>query len=236
MPKVFGWEHIVYLVIVLSLMVAGTFFIKKYVKTEKTLDLIIKILAGFLLAFILFNRISIAAYANNWLQLIPDSFCGMSSLVYAICLLVLKKESIVFHFITYLAFLGGLLTIVYPDFIGQAASIFFPKTISGLLHHTVLLYLSVLTVVTGRFKPELKKIYALPLGLCTFLTFGMFLISALKYGNAMYINKPLIPGTILTWWFVGIVFVAATALGLFIYECIKKHAKKPKMEQLKENE
>lgn len=101
----------------------------------------------------------------------------------------------------------------------------YPATISGLLHHGIAFYLSVLMVVTGYVKPCLKKFYAFPVGLCFMLCYGIFLIDALKFDHAMYIGKPLVAGTFLTWYVVAPMMIAVTLGGVLLYEFILKKKK-----------
>jgi predicted benzoate:H+ symporter BenE len=110
---------------------------------------------------------------------------------------------------------------IYPDFIGQAQSIFYPLTISGLLHHSVSLYLSVLMIVTGFFQPTIRKFYIFPLGMSFYMTYGVFLMDCVGLEEAMYIHEPLIEGTIFTWYFVGFLICVITAVLLLMWEFIK---------------
>ena len=82
MPEVFGWEHLTYTAVFLALAIAAIVLILKYVKTEKTLSMIMRIIGGVLFICILWNRISICVSHKNALLLIPDTFCGISSLFF----------------------------------------------------------------------------------------------------------------------------------------------------------
>ncbi len=132
MPKVFGWQHLTYLAVFIVIAIILTFFILKYAKAEKMLALIMKIIGGLLFICIVWNRTTLVMKYNSAWFLIPDTFCGISSLILSLALLIGKRNNFVFHFICYLGFIGGLIVLVYPDFIGQASSIFYPATISGL--------------------------------------------------------------------------------------------------------
>jgi hypothetical protein len=222
MPEVFGWQHIVYLAIFLAVSVASIVIIKKTVKDDNKLNLVIKCVALVLLGLILWNR-SLIAMRDGAIRFIPNTFCGLTSLLFAICALTLKRDNLVFHFLIYMSIWGCTLTMVYPDFIGQAESIFYPLTISGLLHHSVSLYLSVLMIATGYFKPTIYKFHIFPIGLAFYMSYGVFLQDCLGI-PAMYISEPLIEGTIFTWYFVGLLICIITATILAIYEIIlKKH-------------
>ena len=231
MPQVFGWQHIVYLVIFAAAFAGSIVAIKLKVKQEKTLNIIIKSVGGLLLALIIWNRIAICFHKNDWWMLIPDSFCGLSSLCLAICALVCKRDQLPLHCFVYLSFWGGAITTFYPDFLPQNESFLYPATISGLLHHGVAFYLSVLMVLTGFMKPSLKKFYAFPVGLCINMCYGLFLIDALKFKKAMYIGQPLISGTFLTWYVVAAMLIAVTLGAVWLYEyLLKRKAQKPQPE------
>lgn len=80
-------------------MIVGGVLIKLYAKSEKSKIITVKVIAGVLLALILWNRIAIAVSDKNWLKLIPDIFCGMRSLVLSFAVLLGKKDNNVLHFI-----------------------------------------------------------------------------------------------------------------------------------------
>jgi hypothetical protein len=234
MPQIFGWQHIVYLLVCI-LVGAGTIvLIKLKVKEEKHIDYIVKGVGGVLLCLLVWNRILLAVH-NGILGIIPNTFCGLTSLLFALAAIFLKRGNIAYHCLVYISIWGCLLTMIYPDFIGQAESIFYPLTISGLLHHSVSLYLSILMIVTGFFKPTLRKFYAFPIGLSLYMTYGVFLEDCVGLEEAMYINEPLIEGTIFTWYFVGVLMMIITIAILATYEYIqKKFGKKaqPQQEQM----
>ncbi len=218
MPEVFGWEHFLYLGVVLALMIPGLILIRRFLKEEKQVDRLLKIIGFVLLAAITWNRISVAAYRDGFDSILPGTFCGSSSLALALAAIFLRRNHAAFHCIAYTGLLGGLLTLIYPDYIGQASSIFFPMTISGLVHHTIMAFLVTVMLMTGFLKPELRKWYILPLGLCVYMTYGLFLITVLGYGDAMYIHEPILEGTPLNWIVLGVIFITLHAAFLFAWE------------------
>ena len=208
-PGVFGIEHILYLVICLLMMFTGWFIIAKYVKAEKTKTLIVKISAFALLCAILWNRISITIYnfknnedgLRNLLYLIPLSFCGFSSLVNALATLFLKKDNKILHCISYLGLIGGVISIIYPDYL-EEQTFFDPRTLSGLLHHTIMIWVIITNMITGYFTPQAKKWYIYPLGLCLIMGYGLFFKEVTGLG-AMQIGSPLLSSApIFTSWYV----------------------------------
>ncbi len=227
-PKIFGWQHFTYLAVCIVLAVVSLILIKIYVKSEKGKFITIKVVAGLLLASILWNRITLAVTGKNWTNIIPNTFCGMSSLVLALACLIGKKNNNVLHFVFYLAVVGDFVTLIYPDFIGQSTSIFYSKTISGLLHHTIGLYLCVLLVMLGRFTPNYKKWTNLVIGFMAYITLGAFMMSVFDYDNAFYITKPILSGTPLTVWVLAPIFAALYISFFIIYELVKKKLVKKK--------
>ena len=225
-PQIFGWEHLTFLGIFIALTILSLILIKKYVKTERTIDIIVKCVAGLLFIFIVWNRIAIAVERSDAWHLIPDSFCGMSSLVLSLAVLLGKRDNNVLHFVFYIAIVGGFITVIYPDFIGQNPSIFYANTISGLLHHAFSLYLCILLVLADWFVPNYKKWPNLVIGFMAYITLGTFLISVLNYDDAFYINHPILSGTPLTVWLLCVIFAAVYALFLVIYELVKRKHKK----------
>ena len=226
MPQIYGIEHILYLLVTISIMTALTILIDKKVHTTKQKEVTVKLIGVALLLAILWNRTSIAILRNGISSFLPGTFCGASSFALAIAVLICKKDSPVFHSVAYTGLLGSILTLVYPDFIGQDVSFFYPMTISGLVHHTVTFFLVLIMIRTGYLKPELKKWHLLPLGLSVYMVYGLFLITVLGYGDAMYIYQPILEGTILDWDVLGAIFLALHLVFLVIWDLIMKRRNK----------
>ena len=133
MPAVvFGIEHFLYMGITATLASVGLLCAKKYAKSEKSQTIILKGLATALLISIVMNRLSqVFRYGIvRWEQIIPDSYCGMTSLVLALAVLFGKKDNYALHFTWILAIFGGIATVVYPAFIGQGPTVFYLPTIT----------------------------------------------------------------------------------------------------------
>lgn len=222
-PKVFGWQHIIILVLSIIIMISSIILLKKYVKNEKTLNVIIKSVAGILLASIITNRLSIVFKYDSpdWRRIIPDSFCGTSSLVLSIATLFGRKNNNVFHFVWFMALLGGTITMFYPDFIGQSTSVFYLPTISGIVHHIIAVYLVILLLLYGYVKPTYKKWYCSLFGFTTYLSVGVFEISVLGLEDAFYIYKPILSGTSMTVWVLMPIYIAIYGGVLAAIELIK---------------
>ena len=231
MPTIFGVSHLLFLFISTVLIVTGLIMIKKYVKTKRVENAILISTASVLLLLIILNRISITFWnpeGVDYTELAPMTLCGMTSLLFAISTLVFikKQNHPVFHFLIYIAIVGGIANNVYPDYIGQASSIFHSRTITGLLHHTISMFLGVLMIINGQFKPALKQAHWLPLGLFFYTTLGLFYTQVFSPSprNTMNIAGPIVPG--LYWYILYALAIVAHYLFLYIFEITKKEKSK----------
>ena len=220
MPQIFGTEHIIFMLVSVAVMVTALVLIGKFVKKERTKRVIIITCALIQLTFIIWNRLAVMEYGGGISEFLPTTFCATTSLLFPLAMIFCKKDSGILQFLASCMLLGGVLTFFYPDFIGQDASIFFDKTMSGLLHHTMGIFNFLLICVTGSYKPSMEKWNSLIFGLCAYMTYGIFMISMLGHNDAMYIYHPLIEGTIFNWVFVGAMFIILYTIALIVYEQI----------------
>lgn len=219
-PGVYCAEHIIFLALFFILAAGGIFLILKFTKREKTRSVIVKISAVILLALIVTNRVSVTAEQVNsnpelysWLHLLPYTFCGLASLVYALSALLGKDDNKVFHFIAYFGFFGGLATIFYPDFL-DTQTFWDIRSITGLLHHAMMVWMSVLLTATGKFRPNAKRWYVYPIGFCLMMALGFFELNVLGFPEAMNVTKPLVGSlpVLTSWYVIGLVSSAVTVL------------------------
>lgn len=224
MPKIYGLEHILYVAISAALMTISIILIKRFVKNDKDLRLVIRIIGLFLLAAIIWNRISICLVARSFKSLLPNTFCGSSSLFLALSAIFLPRNHKVFHCVAYVGFVGALLTLIYPDFIGQADSIFYSKTISGLVHHTIMFFLVLVMFITKYIEPDIKQIPIMMIGLSFYITYGVFLITILDYSDSMQIYHPILEGTPFNWLGLGVIFIAVYIIFLIGWKYKKRNA------------
>ncbi|MCF7932989.1 MAG: hypothetical protein K9K93_07460 [Acholeplasmataceae bacterium] len=221
MPDIFGIEHMLYLLVSITLMILLSRWIIKMAKDEKKIILVIRIIGAVLFVAIMWNRTSIALTKGSFSGFLPGSFCGASSLFLSLGAMTLKKDSPFFHSVAFVGLYGGLTTLIYPDFIGQSDSIFYPMTISGLVHHTVMVFLVIMMFRLGFVKPMLKKWHLFPIGLSFYMIYGLVLISELGYGDAMHINTPILSGTPLNWFVLGWIVLALHGGVLYAYDTIR---------------
>ena len=82
-PQLFGTEHILYIIITTLVAAACLLLCRKHARTDRAQKIVLQILAALLFVAILTNRLSqVFRYGQvRWYCIIPDSFCGMTSLV-----------------------------------------------------------------------------------------------------------------------------------------------------------
>ncbi|MCL2862092.1 MAG: YwaF family protein [Firmicutes bacterium] len=206
MNNAFELSHILFLVVALSLSIASLIVIKLFCKSQNSKNIVINVVAVTLFATLIWNRLSVAILNENMHQLIPDSFCTISALLLSTLTLILFKNRNhkIFHCVVYIAFIGGLVTIIYPvPAFANTGTIFEQRTFSMLVFHTLMSFLAVLLIVTGEFKPNFRNWWCMLLGMCAYLTFGHFLAHAFNVDIQMEIYRPFVPNTILEWYVVG---------------------------------
>ena len=227
-PKIFGWEHLTFLAVFVAVMVVALILVKKFAKTVKTQNIIVKCVALILFITVVWNRISLAVLKNNPAMLIPNTFCGMSNLVLSLAVLFGGRNNNVLHFVFYFAIVGGFVTLIYPDFLENYPTFFHTVTTSGLLHHALSFFLCVLLELVGYFSPNYKKWPNLVIGFLAYMTVGAFLIFVLDVSTAFYMNHPCISGTPLTVWVLIPIFAGVYALYMTCHELIKRKLKNRK--------
>lgn len=213
-PQVFGIEHILYMIVSAAIGSAGLLLMKKFAKTQKTQTIVLKSIAFLLLAAILANRLSqVFRYGQvRWYCLIPDSFCGMTSLVLALAVLFGKRNNNVLHFVWLLGLFGGISTVVYPTFVSQDSSFFYIPTISGLLHHSFSAVMVIALLLLGQIHITYKKWWCVIFGFTCYLTVGAFLMSVFEVSDAFHIVEPLLSDTPLTVWVMAPMYLTAHGL------------------------
>lgn len=226
-PQLFGTEHILY--IVLSTLFGSAYLLisKKLAKTEKAQNAVLKALAFLLFVAIMANRLSqVFRYSDvRWYCIIPDSFCGMTSLVLALAVLFGKRDNHVLHFVWLLGLFGGISTVIYATFVGQGPTIFYLPTISGLLHHSLAAMLVVALFLFKQIDITYKKWYCTFFGFTSYLTVGAFLMHTFHLSDAFHIAEPLLSDTPLTAWVMAPMYAAAYALILLTVEIVKRKKK-----------
>ncbi|MBO5323249.1 MAG: hypothetical protein J6A88_04015 [Oscillospiraceae bacterium] len=227
-PQLFGIEHILYIITSTVAASAGLLLAKKYAKTEKSQTIVLKILAALLFVAIMTNRFSqVFRYSTvRWYAIIPDSFCGMTSLVLALAVLLGKKDNHVLHFVWLLGLFGGISTVIYATFLDQDLSFFYIPTISGLLHHSLSATVVVALLMFKQIDITYKKWYCTFFGFTCYLTLGAFLMHTFHLSDAFHIAEPLISDTPLTAWVMAPMYAVGYGLILLVVEIVKRKQNK----------
>lgn len=230
MPELFGIEHILYIIISTIICATTLVLSYKFAKKEKTRQIILKVIAGLLFIAIMANRLSqVFRYETvRWYCIIPDSFCGMTSLVLSLGVLIGKKDNCVLHFAWLLGLFGGISTVIYATFVGQGPTIFYLPTISGLVHHSLSATLVVGILLFKQMYITYKKWYYTLFGLTCYMTVGAFLMETFDMSDAFHIHEPLISDTPLTAWVMAPMYAVGYGLILLTIELVRKKINKQK--------
>lgn len=222
--RVFGLVHVIYLLITLPLSFLALYFAKKYAKTEKAQKIVLKCIAFLLFVWIIINRLSqVYRYSDaRYEQIIPDSFCGMTSLALSLAVIFGKKDNVAYHFLWFLGLVGALITIFNPTFLSQSDSVFYLPTISGLLHHSLCLVMICALFIFKQIHVTYKKWYCTLFGFSAYLTIGAFQMSVFGLSDSFHIVEPILSNTPLTAWVMAPIYAVGYGLVLLIIELIRK--------------
>lgn len=225
--QLFGIEHILYIIISTVLGSVTLLYARKLAKTERSQKIFLRVLAAFLFVAIITNRLSqVFRYDDTrWYCIIPDSYCGMTSLVLSLSVLMGKKDNGGLHFTWLLGLFGGISTVIYATFVDQGPTIFYLPTISGLVHHSFSAVLAVAVLMFGYVNITYKKWYYTLFGMTSYITVGAFLMHTFNMSDAFHIAEPLLPGTPLTAWVMGPMYALAYAMILLVIEIPRRKNK-----------
>ena len=238
----YSWVHILYILLVIPAFVLGIHFLSKKNVSEKAIDWVLYIGAGILLCVIIAQRIDIVYQAiqegkvkhtfwgedrtYNWFMVLPDSICGLISLLTPFFIWFgRKKENRFAEAIYVVALLGCLGTIFYPDYLN-----FYPlhqiRCWGGLIHHVLTAWLLTLMLVRGRFSLSLRRWWLNPVLLAAMGLYGVFCLFVLNFASCMDISSPLIDGLVVSYyWGLCIAYFAANIVTILIYEAIMRKKK-----------
>lgn len=231
--EIFGWEHFVYLAVFAVIATVGLICAKKFAKTERAQHIVIKFMGLALFLSILASRLAITfcGSAPKWHHMLPNQFCGMSSLVLSLAVMFGKKNNNVYHFVWFLALLGGVITMLYPDFLPQHPSFFYPPTITGMLHHSLSIVMVVMLLMFNQIEITYKKWYCTLFGFASYFAFGAFLIGGLGYSDAFHIRTPILGGTPLNAWVMAPLYLVLYGAVVLVVELIRRKKNKALKEQ-----
>ncbi len=226
-PQVFGKEHWIFLTLLSIIGIGSLVLAKLYLKTEKSQWIYMRVMAAIILIGDTITRIGVGL-DYGWLNAIPNTFCSMTGFLFSIVVLFGKKNLYVYNGLWYLAIFGGLVSVVYPDFISQGTTIWHLNTMAALVYHGVMFFLCIAMGMFKVFRPSIKRSWVFPLTIALYIAFGSFLVHFLKVDDAMCIVNPMLSGTPIDCWLILAVGTALVYLAAFLYEFTPKWVKKIK--------
>ena len=226
MPKLFGIEHCLYLAIVFIFFFLLGYALKKNIKDDKNIEYMFRILGFFGLLFIIISRISMSLDRHNFIFLIPDSFCSMTSYLTAISLLFLKKNNILLHVVWLLALVGNICSLIIPDYLADGPTIFFLPTITALMHHSFTLFEIIMVFVFKYMYLTIKKSWSQIILIILYIGLGLILVYGLHASDAFYIKNPAIINTHLRLWEMIPLYISIYLIIMITIELIRRHKTK----------
>lgn len=236
---VWGLAHILFLVGFIIIAPTFLFLVHKYVKSKRTYDYVLLSCAAILLALEIMNRF-FSCYEclvlnvckqgpiyNSWWEIIPDTLCGMNSIVLSLAVIfsINNKNSLIFHFIVYNSLLTAIPVLFVPGFLSDYPC-YSASSITSFLHHDVAIILALLVIMTGEFKPDIKKWYVYPLGYICYLIIGVFELTVLNFKNPFNMKDGLLSSMpVLTSWYVMFI---ASIFGVLLFLILFEHFKNKK--------
>ena len=218
--EIYGIEHIIYMIVSLFIM-AGLIVLFKFLIPKDKRYVLFKVLAGIGLILIIIYRIVVSkSRGGTFIDFLPDTYCSMMGFIMPLVILCFSPKTKIFQFVMFAGMFGGAITFFYPDFLVYFDNIFNIHPFTALLYHTLMLFNFLCAIILGYFKPNFKNWASFPIGLAFLVVLGEFGNSVLDQYNNMYLNAPLLSGTPLTWWLVGLLMIIVYTIILQIYEMI----------------
>lgn len=227
MPRLYGPEHTIYVIVSVLVAIISCVCAKLFIKTDRSKSIFMRCAGGILFLIILLNRIALVfEYGDiDWKELLTDSICSTSSYVLGLALLFGKKDNCILHFVWFISLAGGTITTFYSNFIGQHPSFLYLPTILGMMHHTVSAIVVILMLILKYVNISYKKWYYTLWGFTSYLSYGAFLMCVLDIGNPFYMVEPAIDNTLFTVWVLIPIYVVVYSLILLGVEIIRKRKK-----------
>lgn len=218
-------QHYIYLSIALPIVILASFFASK--ANQKVRLNIIRASAIAMLLFHLSPVVINLFVQDNYMPVLystiiwPTYFCNVSLWVLVITFCGPKVLKKIYPIAINFAFWGGFLTLLVPGF--HAHSIFEWNTFRSYMSHTLMLFIALSVFVSGDYKPKVKDIIKVTMGLLAFIAYGAFtnflFITYKNYSpNSMYLTGPMFEGTILYGYFVIPMFFLTMLTTFILYE------------------
>lgn len=211
----YGVPHIIMLLCFAFVTALLLIFSCTFAKSEKAKTCVIKIVAGVTLLLVVLSRFIYNDFTPTFLEFLPNTYCNTMGFVMPIAVLLCKKDSKTLYYTLFAAFMGGMITIFSGDDIGQLEV---ENTIISYAYHSLMAALFILSVSLKYCKPTLEKLPRLLTGFACMICYGAFSNQVFHFENNMYLNAPLLEGTILSWWLVGLIMIGIATIIAVIYE------------------
>lgn len=231
--------HILFIIVFILCLTLQIIITNKRKPGKKEISIYTNILAIIILIGVILIRVSITIFnikhhINNykWYFFIPDTWCSLVGIVYSLNMLFFKRNENILHYTAFVGFLGGIMTLFFPNFL-NTEFFFHIKSFPSFIYHAAMVLLTVYLIQTGEFIPTMKKSVYFIIGMTLAMIFGFFEKNIMHMEKPMQIDDPFFHNSrflsILTGWPVVIlgefIFVIITCM-IFDrkYKCYEKEA------------
>ena len=222
----YNLPHLIFLSLFLLALIVQSAIIAKKRPSEKAKKIYTSILSVIIIIGVVLTRVSTTMHntrynINNykWYYFIPDTWCSLNGIVYALNILVFKRNQKMLSFTAFLGFLGGIMAIFFPNFL-STMSFFDIRALPSMIYHACMILLSLYLVESKDFIPTIKNAPYFALGMIICMIIGSFEKRIMHMPCPMQLDQPFFDKTPflyhLTSWYTVIlgefIFVSITCL------------------------
>lgn len=225
--------HIVYLIVAIILVVTSSILLRNVKKETRTKILKYTSIATLVVHLSLIWTVFFSPDFNFHIGSLASTIwpifpCNLIMILLPITFSLKKPIKILYPFVTTLAIVGGLMTIIFPEF--HTSTTMNWAVLRSYLSHTLMLFVGLYAIVSSEYKPKIKDLISISVGSVLSIAFGhltIFMFDTLKHQsvNAMFIKQPAISGTILNIYVLLVLYLLAFTAFALIYNLVENKRK-----------
>ena len=239
----FGTTHILYLLISLALSAILIYLGKRFIKTEDSHMLAVRIVA--IITVLLHISPLWVDYLKNGsaevssVMLFPIHPCNVCMWLLVIVTVFRRREGVAYRLISEFLCLGGtvcgVIGLVFNENFGNNPTLADWEIFKGLLSHSTMILGTVYLGVAGLVKIRLRNVVSVAAGLCLFaldgaVINGIYSLAGLDPCNSMYLIEP--PFANMPWLTTPVIGIFAILIALIFTVLFERLALKKKCKEI----
>ena len=160
---IYNLPHTIFVIIVALIIAIQSIVLHKAKPSQNVVNIYSYSIASIILFCVIITRIFDTKYNidNNidntiWLHVIPTTWCSLCGILYFVTVVFLKKKDKMLHFVGFLGLLGGLMCVLFPNFLSEIP-FFNVRSFPSLIYHALMVILTLFLIQVKVFKPTFKK-------------------------------------------------------------------------------